>query len=144
MQAWLDHADFFAGSKIAVVCGDTVLTYRRDDVPDIPFPGLWDLPGGESDPFETPESCALRELEEETGLSLERDRLTLGRAYPDHRGTTWFYLTTITEREARLMRFPAVEGSHWGFRPISEYLSRSDAVPALQRQLRDALPGAHP
>jgi ADP-ribose pyrophosphatase YjhB (NUDIX family) len=31
----------------------------------------WTLPGGGMDPFESPEQCAVRELQEETGLAVE-------------------------------------------------------------------------
>lgn len=35
----------------------------------------WTLPGGGMDPFESPEQCAIRELYEETGLTVELDGL---------------------------------------------------------------------
>ena len=40
--------------------GEVLLIFRR---------GKWDLPKGKLDKNETPEQCALREVEEETGLS---------------------------------------------------------------------------
>ncbi|MCO6425117.1 hypothetical protein GOB91_08335 [Sinorhizobium meliloti] len=36
----------FTGSKIALIVGGGLITYKRDQKPDIPFPGMWDLPGG--------------------------------------------------------------------------------------------------
>ena len=39
-----------------------------------PMCGLWDLPGGFCNPNETPEVCAVRELEEETGCLVVVDR----------------------------------------------------------------------
>ena len=36
----------FSGAKIVLKCEDRLLTYLRDDKPGIPFPGIWDLPGG--------------------------------------------------------------------------------------------------
>ena len=36
-----------------------------------PRRGLWDIPGGFCNPDETPEACAVRELREETGCTIE-------------------------------------------------------------------------
>lgn len=44
----------FCGAKIALVCGDRLVAYRRDAKPSIPWPGLWDLPGGGREGEEMP------------------------------------------------------------------------------------------
>jgi 8-oxo-dGTP pyrophosphatase MutT (NUDIX family) len=49
-----------------------VLMQLRDDDPAIMFPGHWGLTGGAAHKDETPEQCARREVEEETGIALER------------------------------------------------------------------------
>ena len=50
--------------------GAQVLLQKR--VEDGPLNGLLEFPGGKIEAGETPEDCALRELKEETGLSLEK------------------------------------------------------------------------
>lgn len=41
------HQTFdFSGCKIALLYGDTILTILRDDIPTIPYPNMWDFPGG--------------------------------------------------------------------------------------------------
>ena len=42
-----------------------VLLLLRDDKPEIPYPNMWDLPGGHVEPDETPEACIVREMIEE-------------------------------------------------------------------------------
>ena len=48
-----------------------VLLFLRDDKPDIPYPNMWDVPGGHVDNGETPEECIVREMKEEMDLDLE-------------------------------------------------------------------------
>lgn len=45
-----------------------LLCCLRDNNPEIPFPDLWDFPGGGQDPGETLLECGVRELGEEFGL----------------------------------------------------------------------------
>lgn len=49
---------------------ERVLLLLRDDIPEIPYPNTWDLPGGHVEPGETPEVCIAREMKEEMGLDL--------------------------------------------------------------------------
>ena len=48
-----------------------VLLLLRDNIPGIPFPNTWDLPGGHVEAGETPRECICREIKEEMGLDLE-------------------------------------------------------------------------
>lgn len=49
-----------AGGLVENERGETLMMYRR---------GRWDLPKGHIEPFESNETCAVREVEEETGVS---------------------------------------------------------------------------
>ncbi|CEX80885.1 TPA: 7,8-dihydro-8-oxoguanine-triphosphatase [Streptococcus pneumoniae] len=37
----------FTGCKIALFCGDKLLTILRDDKASIPWANMWELPGGD-------------------------------------------------------------------------------------------------
>src|SRR5690606_34782771 len=52
-QACAMDSEAFSGAKIALVCGGRLVTYQRDAKPSIPWPGLWDLPGGGREGVET-------------------------------------------------------------------------------------------
>lgn len=52
-----------------------ILLFLRDDAPSIPYPGMWDIPGGHVEYGETPEQCIVREMKEEMGLDIEDFRL---------------------------------------------------------------------
>ena len=45
-----------------------LLLYKRDNKPDIPFPGYWDLIGGHVEDGETPEQALVREIKEELNI----------------------------------------------------------------------------
>lgn len=47
------------------------LMQLRDDIPHIPYPGVWGLFGGHLDPGEEPEAALKRELEEEINYSAD-------------------------------------------------------------------------
>jgi len=52
-----------------------ILLLLRDDKPGIPYPNMWDIPGGHVDDGETPEQCIVREMKEEMDLNLEEFQL---------------------------------------------------------------------
>ena len=60
-----------------------ILLLLRDDIPSIPYPNRWDLPGGQLETDETPEACIVREMKEEIGLDLEAFALFVVTEMPD-------------------------------------------------------------
>ncbi len=57
-------------SIIFINSTNQILLLLRDDIPEIPFPGMWDLPGGHMETKETPDQCIRREILEEMGIGL--------------------------------------------------------------------------
>jgi 8-oxo-dGTP diphosphatase len=132
---------YFSGAKIALVCGPRLVTYRRDVKPSIPWPGLWDLPGGGREGAETPADCALRETREEFGLVLAPQRVHWHRAYPGAlaaQRTSWFLAAAITEEEVAAIRF-GDEGQYWQMMTFDEFLGHSEAISHLQARFSDYL-----
>ena len=60
-----------------------VLLFLRDDKPDIPYPNMWDVPGGHVEPDETPEECIVREMKEEMNLDLKDFQLFCKKEFDD-------------------------------------------------------------
>jgi len=135
--SWHGDGRDFGGAKIAVLVGESLLTIQRDDIPTIPHPGLWDLPGGGREGCERPERTALRELEEELGLAMDPARIVWRHFYPGDWGA-WFFAARWPELRADAVRF-GDEGQGWALMPVADFLSRRDAVPALQARLRHCL-----
>lgn len=47
MDAYLKDQFDFRGVKIALLVGKNILVILRDNKPDIPWPNMWELPGGD-------------------------------------------------------------------------------------------------
>jgi 8-oxo-dGTP diphosphatase len=60
-----------------------VLLFLRDEKPDIPFPGIWDIPGGHLETGETPEQCIVREMKEEMDIDLNRFEFFMRSEFSD-------------------------------------------------------------
>lgn len=74
-------------TDIAVVEGEQVLLIKRNNPPHV---GKWALPGGIIDIDESPEEAAARELEEETGVSVDPADLLLLDTYDVAAPEGWY------------------------------------------------------
>ncbi|MCX7302682.1 MAG: NUDIX hydrolase [Rhodobacterales bacterium] len=128
----------FHGAKAAILIGDDLLVTLRDDRPDIPYPNLWDLPGGGREGNETPEQTVLREICEEVGLTIPEHNIIWRRAFPSHTGEHdpgWFFVIRLPATAAADIVF-GDEGQGWRLIALDAYLSQTDAIPFLQHRLR--------
>ncbi|WP_341958584.1 NUDIX hydrolase [Pseudomonas sp. RC10] len=131
----------FSGAKIAVLCEGQLLIYLRDDIPTIPWPGLWDLPGGGREHDETPLQCALRETHEEFGLTLDPAWIVWQRLYAGqgmHGLDTWFFVAEVPPGTFDQVVF-GDEGQRWLISSVEAFLALPDAIPRLQQRLREYL-----
>ena len=131
----------FTGSKIALICGDKVLTILRDDKDDIPCPNMWELPGGGREGDESPFECVAREVYEELGIHLNEDCLLWGKIYPSvifEGKQSVFMVGQLRQEQFDNITF-GDEGQAYKLMPIEEFLKSKQAVPQLQGRLRDYL-----
>ena len=131
----------FQGCKIALFCGDKVLTILRDDKENIPCPNMWELPGGGREGDESPFECAVREVFEELGITLTEDCLLWSKVYPSmlYEGRQSVFMVGQLSQD----QFDSIvfgdEGQAYKLMNIEEFLTSSKVVPQLQGRLRDYL-----
>ena len=131
----------FSGAKLVVMAKGHILTLLRDDKTSIPFPGMWDLPGGARDGQESPIDCVLRETFEEAALRLTPDDISWKRMYPNHRPgglASWFFGAKpgwLTLPPVRLGN----EGQAVRWMPVEEFLHHDNVVPHFPDRVQDYL-----
>lgn len=76
MKMLHETATLIVACETYVVCGDKVLMHKRPKDKQL-FPGYWIGPGGHIEWGETPESAAIREIAEETGVKIQKSKLIL-------------------------------------------------------------------
>lgn len=129
----------FIGSKIALFCGGKLLTILRDDKPTIPWPNMWELPGGGREGDESPFECVAREVHEELGIALTEDCLLWSKVYPSmlfEGRQSVFMVGQLSQEQFDNITF-GDEGQGYQLMPIEEFLNSKQAVPQLQKRVRD-------
>ena len=131
----------FTGSKIALLCGGKLLTILRDDKPSIPWPNMWELPGGGREGDESPFECAAREVYEELGIHLTEDCLLWSKVYPSmlYEGRQSVFMVGQLSQEQFGNIIFGDEGQAYKLMNIEEFLDSKQAVPQLQGRLREYL-----
>jgi 8-oxo-dGTP diphosphatase len=130
----------FGGTKFALLCGDHIVVYLRDDKPGIPYPGMWDLPGGGREGNEGPVECGIREVSEEFGLTLNAANVVhVERNKSAKSGLdNYFCAVKIDQADVANIRF-GDEGQRWEMMPVSDFVNHEAAVPHLRNRLRALL-----
>ena len=141
MKNILNRSFEFSGSKIALICDDKLLTILRDDKASIPYPNMWELPGGGREGEETPFECVQREVFEELSLKLEETDIVWAKDYQgmlDPDKTSIFMVGTITQEEFANIVF-GDEGQAYQMMDVSQFLSDEKVIPQLKDRLSDYL-----
>ena len=131
----------FSGCKIALIRDDKLLTILRDDKASIPYPNMWELPGGGREGEETPFECVQREVFEELSLKLEETDIVWAKEYQgmlDPDKTSIFMVGTITQEECANIVF-GDEGQAYQMMDVSRFLSDKKVIPQLKDRLSDYL-----
>ena len=132
------HLDF-TGCKIALICDGRILTILRDDKPTIPWPNLWELPGGGREGDESPFECVAREVYEELSIQLLKDDIVWSWIYPsmlDENKNSVFLVGKLAQEQFDSIVF-GDEGQGYKLVRLEEFLASDRVVPQLQERVRD-------
>lgn len=129
-----------AGGLVVNENNEVLFIYRR---------GCWDLPKGKQDEWEDIRECAVREVEEETGIKVEEvsDKYTETYHSYDEFGkhilkkTTWYLMYASSEQNVRPQTEEDIHDIHWVKRDaLEEYLRQT--YPNIVDVVKKLLPEA--
>ncbi len=112
--------DFFNEFKIIQAAGGVVLNEEKD-ILFIYRRGKWDLPKGKMETAETPEICAQREIEEETGVNNLTLHKKIGETYHIYteedkdilKISHWFYFTCCAPQKLAAQAIEDITEVKW-------------------------------
>ena len=143
MDAYLKDQLDFTGVKVALLVEKSILVVLRDNKPDIPWPNMWELPGGGREGIETPLECLQREVWEELGLTLKEESIIWSRIYPsilDKDRLAVFVVAQISQEQYQEIDF-GDEGQEFKLMPIEDFIKAEGVIPQLQERFKDYLVG---
>ena len=126
------------GAKVALFLGDKLISILRDDFDHIPYPNLWDLPGGGREGDETPFETVTRELNEELGLALTIDALLWQSQFPaSDKPDGWvaFFVAQLHVDALSEVKF-GDEGERWALFDLAEFIALPNRVPSFGARLK--------
>jgi 8-oxo-dGTP pyrophosphatase MutT (NUDIX family) len=123
-----------AGGLVENEKGEILFIFRR---------GKWDLPKGKLDPGETLESCALREVREETGvgqLELKKFLLVTKHEYEESglfilKETHWWLMKTNSNQQLKPQAEEDITGVKW-MSPGDFKIVQQNTYPSILEVLR--------
>jgi 8-oxo-dGTP pyrophosphatase MutT (NUDIX family) len=147
LQADDDHP---AGGRRFVPAGGGVVVRRKGSFVQVLLilrRGLWDLPKGKIEPDESPESGALREVEEETGCRELRITADLGTTVHEYEEDgsmvlkrTWWYAMESGRPDLTPQYEEEIEALEWVDLPGASEKVAFDNLRTVLRRLKGTLP----
>jgi 8-oxo-dGTP diphosphatase len=127
-----------AGAGIILINSKNhILLILRDDDPTIPYPNMWDLPGGHLEEGETPEQAIRREMKEE--LDFDLGEIVLFKEYHHEAYDEYVFLKKIDLNPDSMVLHEGQRLAYFN----SDEISRLSLAYSYNRVLRDYFDSYH-
>ena len=127
----------FQGVKVALINKGKVLTILRDNVPNIPYPNMWDLAGGGRENEESPYETMRREVKEELDIDIPESNVVWVKYYesitkPGNKSV--FMVANISDYQIENIKF-GEEGQEYKIVTFREFLESKNVIEQLKNRL---------
>lgn len=133
----MDTTGPHSGAKVALFVEDQLVSILRDDLAHIPYPNLWDLPGGGREGDETTFETMARELHEELGLIITPEDVLWENAFLSlTEPSKWnaFFVAWMPAGAVDDIVF-GDEGQRWGLFAMDQFVALRNRVPSYDVRL---------
>lgn len=129
----------FQGVKVALINNGKVLTILRDNIPNIPYPNMWDLAGGGRENEESPYETMRREVLEELNIDIPKSNVVWVKHYesvtkPGKESV--FMVANISDHQIESIKF-GEEGQGYKMVTFQEFLDNKDVIEQLKHRFLD-------
>ena len=129
----------FQGVKVALINNGKVLTVLRDNIPNIPYPNMWDLAGGGRENEESPYETMRREVLEELNIDIPESNVVWVKHYesvtkPGKKSV--FMVANISDHQIESIKF-GEEGQGYKMVTFQEFLDNKDVIDQLKHRFLD-------
>ena len=129
----------FQGVKVALINNGKVLTILRDNIPNIPYPNMWDLAGGGRENEESPYETMRREVLEELNIDIPKSNVVWVKHYesvtkPGKKSV--FMVANIRDHQIESIKF-GEEGQGYKMVTFQEFLDNKDVIEQLKHRFLD-------
>ena len=129
----------FQGVKVALINNGKVLTILRDNIPNIPYPNMWDLAGGGRENEESPYETMRREVLEELNIDIPESNVVWVKHYesvtkPGKKSV--FMVANISDHQIESIKF-GEEGQGYKMVSFQEFLDNKDVIEQLKHRFLD-------
>ena len=129
----------FQGVRVALINNGKVLTVLRDNIPNIPYPNMWDLAGGGRENEESPYETMRREVLEELNIDIPESSVVWVKHYesvtkPGKKSV--FMVANISDHQIESIKF-GEEGQGYKMVTFQEFLDNKDVIEQLKHRFLD-------